>query len=78
MARQPNRSKLPAKENAAAKVAGCLQPTAEAGMVVYFKGEQLTLRQESYGSFKKLLKVAIDMQKRDPNFSWLYFDKLPE
>ena len=77
MARQGNKSKLPAKATAASKAVGVVNSTIEAGFVVIFQGEEIVLKQQEYGSFKKLLHAAIEMQNKDPHFSWEYFDKLP-
>lgn len=78
MARQGNRSKLPAKANAASKVVGSVAPTSEAGMIVTYQGEEQTLKLRDYGSFKKLIQAAVEMQKTDLHFEWSYYDSLPQ
>lgn len=68
--------KLPNKEAAATKVIGTVPVKPKAGFVVCYKGEQITMELEAYGSFKKLLAAAIKMQDKDPYFTWDYKDNL--
>ena len=69
--------KLPNKETLAKKLINpgnsCL-----GGMICIFQGEEVVLRQATYGSFKKLIQAAIKLQKSDPHFTWRYLDTLPD
>jgi len=78
MSRQGNKTKLPAKEAAASKVVGRLQSTVTAGMIVIYQGERIVMKQVDYGSFKKLLQAAIKLQNKDAEFTWTYYDTLPQ